>query len=85
VTRIGAPISKEELKEVLSGFKRAKSSRPDGWTMEFYRALFDFLADEILLVMEESRISSKVFGALNVTPCPLTISSLSLCVIDCTR
>jgi hypothetical protein len=33
--------------------------------MEFYLDFYDLLAEEILRVVEESRISRKILGALN--------------------
>jgi hypothetical protein len=53
--KMEAPITKDELKEVLAGFKNSKSLGSDGWTMEFYIGFYDLLEEEILRVVEESR------------------------------
>jgi hypothetical protein len=39
----------------------------DDWTVEFYIDFYDLLEEEILKVVEESRISGKVSRALNAT------------------
>jgi hypothetical protein len=60
-------VTKEELKVVLGTFKKAKSPSLDGWTMEFFLRFYDFLEDELLRVIEESRRFGKMLGALNAT------------------
>jgi hypothetical protein len=60
-------VTKEELKAILYTFKKAKSPRPNGWTVEFYLGFYDLLEVELLRVIEESRLYRKVLGALNST------------------
>jgi hypothetical protein len=60
-------VTKEELKVVLGNFKKAKSPGPDGWIVEFFLGFYDFLEDEFLRVIEESRRSGKMLGDLNAT------------------
>lgn len=55
------------MKEVLAGFKNSKSLGSDGWTVEFYIDFYNLLEEEILRLVEESRLSSKVSGSLNAT------------------
>jgi hypothetical protein len=38
---IEAIVSKEELKVVLSSFKKEKTPSPDGWTIKFYFIFYD--------------------------------------------
>ena len=52
--------SLEEIKRTLEGFQKDKSPSLDGWTVEF----FDLLGKDILEVVEESRGTWKVSGAL---------------------
>jgi hypothetical protein len=60
-------VTKEEIKGVLGNFKKAKTLGPDGWIVEFFLGLYDFLEDEFLRVIEGSRISGKMLSDLNAT------------------
>jgi hypothetical protein len=62
-----APCTKEELFEVLKGFKKEKSPGPDGWSVEFYLHFFDLLAQDLLDAVEDSRIRGVVNPQLNRT------------------
>jgi hypothetical protein len=42
------PVTKMELKSVLSQFKRDKSPGPDGWTVEFFLHFFDLVSEDLL-------------------------------------
>ena len=57
----------KEAEDVLNGFKKYKSHGPDGWLVEFYLHFFDLLGQDILKVIEHSRLEGKVIGALNAT------------------
>jgi hypothetical protein len=57
--------TKEEVLEVLRGFKKDKSPSPEGWTMEFFLFFFDLVADDLLEAVEESRLSGAVNNSLN--------------------
>jgi hypothetical protein len=61
------PVEKEELKKVLSNFKVDKSPGPDGWTVEFFKHLFDIVGEDLLEMVEESRLKGFIPGALNST------------------
>lgn len=50
------PVFENELLEVMKYFKKDKSPSPDGWTIEFYLHFFDFLKNDILGMVEESRM-----------------------------
>ena len=58
-------VSKEEVLEVLKCFTKDKSPGPDGWTMEFYLHFYDFVAKELMDVVEESHLTGEVNKALN--------------------
>lgn len=57
----------EEVEEIVKGMKKNKARGLDGYTTEFYRARCDFLGEEILEAVEESRIKQKVWPGLNST------------------
>jgi len=60
-------ISEEELKEVLGSFQKDKSPGPDGWTIEFFLDLFEFLGSDLLAVIEDSRVSGRIPASFNST------------------
>ena len=47
-------VSKEELKAILSSFKRDKSLRLDEMPIEFYLGFYDLLEEGLLRVIEEA-------------------------------
>jgi hypothetical protein len=57
---------------VLEGFEKAKIPRPDGWMVNSFWNFFDIMGPDILDVVEESRVSGVVYGALNATFIALT-------------
>jgi hypothetical protein len=60
-----------EIREVLKLFAKDKSSGPNGWTVEFFSHFFDLVGDELLEVVEDSRMRGKVIISLNSTFLPL--------------
>jgi hypothetical protein len=57
--KMEAPITKDELREVIAGFKNSKSTSLNSWTMEFYISFYDILEKEILRVVDKSMILTK--------------------------
>jgi len=60
-------VTMEELKMVLSLFKKDKSPGPDGWTVEFFIHFFELLSLDLLVMVEETRSSGHIAGSLNST------------------
>jgi hypothetical protein len=56
-----------ELKEVLSLFKKDKSRGPNGWTVEFFTHFFDLEGEDLLEMVEESRLKGFIARSLNST------------------
>jgi len=56
-----------KLLEVLKGFTKDKRPEPDGWTVELFLNFFDLVANDLLEVVEDSRLSSVVNGSINST------------------
>jgi hypothetical protein len=61
------PCTKEEILQVLKGFKKEKSPGPDGWTVELYLHYFDLMAQDLLEAVEDSRTRGPVNKQLNST------------------
>jgi hypothetical protein len=47
-------VLEEELKEVLHSFQKDKIPGPDGWTIEFFLGLYDFLGHDMLKLVEDT-------------------------------
>jgi len=48
-------------------FKKDKSPRPDGWTVEFFTFFFDLVGIDLLKIVEESRMKGQIASGLNST------------------
>ena len=59
--------TREEIWDVLKAFVKDRSTRPDGWTMEFFAFFFDLVGEDLLEMVEESRRLGKIVGGLNAT------------------
>jgi hypothetical protein len=64
---LDSPCTIQEIMVSLKSFSKDKSPGPDGWTIEFYLHFFDLVGLDLLELVEESRLSGKVVGALNST------------------
>jgi len=51
-------IFKEELKDVLSSFQKDKKLGLEGFPIKFYPGSYDLIEEDILGVVEESRVPS---------------------------
>jgi hypothetical protein len=67
VLNLEKPCSREEILEVLKGFSKDKSPGPDGWTVEFFLHFFELVGQDLLDVVEESRIRGEVIKQINST------------------
>jgi len=61
------PVTLSELKTTLSLLKKEKSPGPDGWTTEFFSHFFDLVGSDLLLMVEDARITGKISSSLNST------------------
>ena len=49
-------VTLEELKNVMNSFQKDKNPRPYGWTFEVFLGLFDLIGQDLLSLVEETRI-----------------------------
>jgi len=54
------PITKEELLGVMNAFKKDKCPGLDGWTIEFFIHFFDIIKQDLLRMVEATRISGNI-------------------------
>lgn len=64
---IMAPVSKLEIEDILKGMQKDKIPGLDGWTVEFFQHFFDVLGDDLVAVVEESRVSGTICPPFNST------------------
>jgi hypothetical protein len=64
---LDSPCTMQEIREALKSFSKDKSPGPDSWTVEFYLHFIDLVGPDLLALVEDSRLSGKVVGALNST------------------
>lgn len=53
---LDAPVTSDEIKVVLAHMAADKSPGPDGWPVEFFQTFYHLLGNEILQMVEDSRI-----------------------------
>ena len=60
-------ISLDEVEEAIRSMPNDKAPRPDGFTINFYKACWSFVKTEIWEVVEDSRCSCSILKSLNST------------------
>eukprot|EP00253_Pinus_taeda_P003346 PITA_03346 len=58
--RISVAVSEEELLSVMRSFKKDKCPSPDGWTSDIFIHFFDFMKNDILGMVEETRMQGRI-------------------------
>jgi hypothetical protein len=66
-TELYNPVTLSEIKDILIHFKKERSPGPDGWTTEFFIFFFDLVGEDLLQMVEDSRLNGKIYGSLNAT------------------
>jgi hypothetical protein len=61
------PVTSDEIKYVLSMFKRDKSPGPDGWKVEFFSTFFYLVGKDLVQMIEESRENGSIKGSITST------------------
>lgn len=64
---LNRPVSEEEVSEVISEIQNGKAPGPDGFIVEFFKACWKTVKQDILDVVEDSRRSKTVLKALNAS------------------
>jgi hypothetical protein len=60
-------VSEPKLKETLFSMSNGKILGPYGVTVEFLKAFYDILKEDLLLMIRESQKEGRVHGPLNAT------------------
>jgi hypothetical protein len=53
------PVTLSEIKDILTHFNSERSPGPDGWTSEFFCFFFDLVGEELLQMVEDTRLKGK--------------------------
>lgn len=64
---LNAPVTRGELEGVLKWFKRDKSPGPNGWPIEFFIHFFELMANDLLIMIEDSRVRGQIYDGFNST------------------
>lgn len=60
-------VTKDEIEQTLKIFAKDKAPGPDGWPVELYPHFFEIMGDELLELVNFSRINGYIPGGLNST------------------
>lgn len=60
-------VSLEELEHTLKWFEKDKSLGLDDWSIEFYLAFFDIIGEDLLKIVEDSRIKGFLETSISST------------------
>jgi len=66
-TRMSGEVTLAKIESILRLCARDKSPGPDRWTVEFFIGFWDMVGPEILALVEETRKTGYISGALNTT------------------
>ena len=55
-----AEVTKDEILDVLYSFHKDKSLGPDGQTIEFFLGSFEILGEDLMKVVEGSRLGGRI-------------------------
>jgi len=70
---LGKQITLHEVEKTVEIMPKDKSLDPYGWTHELFHHFFDIMGSDLLVVVEESRLTSRVSGSLNATSVALIL------------
>ena len=64
---LNRPVSEDEVREVISEMQSGKATGPDGFNVDFFKACWKTIKQDILNAIEDSRRSRSVLKALNAS------------------
>ena len=64
-SNFNSKVTLMEIERALKSFKKDKSPGRDGFPVDFFLAFFDLLGDELVLLVEEARMTRLVLPSLN--------------------
>ena len=67
INDLNASVSMGEFEGVLKWFKRDKSHGPHGWPIEFFIQFFELMANDLLIMIKDSRVRGRIYDGFNTT------------------
>jgi len=64
---VNRPVSKEEISEVLKEMKNGKAPGPDGFNVDFFKACWNIVKQDVVNVVEDSSRDKTILKVLNTT------------------
>eukprot|EP00253_Pinus_taeda_P008351 PITA_08351 len=64
---LNKPVTEEEISEVIKDMQNRKAPGPDGFNVDFFKACWNVVKQDILNVIEDSRRSRTILKALNTS------------------
>jgi len=64
---LNRPVTEEEVNEVLKDMQNGKAPGPDGFNVDFFKACWNIVKQDILNIVEDSRGSKTILKALNTS------------------
>eukprot|EP00253_Pinus_taeda_P013097 PITA_13097 len=64
---LNKPVTKEEVSEVIKDMQNGKAPGPDGFNVDFFKARWNILKQDILNVVEDSKRNRTILKALNTS------------------
>jgi len=64
---LNGPVTKEEVSEVLKEMQNGKAPGPDGFNVDFFKACWNIVKQDILNVVEDSKMNRTILKVLNTS------------------
>jgi len=64
---LNRPVTEEEVSEVLKEMQNGKSPGSDGFNVDFFKACWNIVKQDILNVVEDSRLNRTILKVLNTS------------------
>ena len=61
------PVIMDEISEAICHMQHDKSPSLDGWLVEFFKAFMELFDQDILTIIEDSRVKGRILAPLNST------------------
>lgn len=64
---LNRPVTKEEVSEVLNNMQNGKAPGPDGFNVDFFKSGWNIVKQDIMNVVEDSRMNRTILKVLNTS------------------
>eukprot|EP00253_Pinus_taeda_P004094 PITA_04094 len=79
---LNRPVSEDEVNEVVNEMQNGKAPGPDGFNVDFFKARWKTIKQDILDAVEDSRKSKSVLKALNASFIALILKQEKAMILD---